>query len=94
MVCHAREGRAKLGDARRSGPRYSSWAICALMSGLHHGRGTPRSCVQSGHHWKALDSYNPTVEASMVDLMGGTAEKVYAALTVAGLDVLSRHGPG
>jgi hypothetical protein len=45
-------------------------------------------------HWKAVESYSPTVEASMVDLMGEAAEKVYAALTAAGLDVLSRHGPG
>jgi hypothetical protein len=29
----------------------------------------------------------------MVDLMSEAAEKVYAALTDAGVDVLSRHGP-
>jgi hypothetical protein len=29
----------------------------------------------------------------MVDLMGEAVEKTYAALTDAGVDVLSRHGP-
>lgn len=35
----------------------------------------------------------PKVDASMVDLMGEAVEKTYAALTDAGVDVLSRHGP-
>ena len=44
-------------------------------------------------HWKAFVAYSPEVEANMVDLMSEAAEKVYAALTNAGVDVLSRHGP-
>jgi hypothetical protein len=43
-------------------------------------------------HWKATEAYSPEVEANMVDLMGGAVEKVYAALTEAGIDVLSHHG--
>jgi hypothetical protein len=39
---------------------------------------------------KTRDNYGKR----MVDLMGEAAEKVYAALTAVGLDVLSRHGPG
>jgi hypothetical protein len=45
------------------------------------------------NHWKAHEAYSPEAEASMVDLMGEAVEKVYAALTDAGVDVLSRHGP-
>jgi hypothetical protein len=44
-------------------------------------------------HWKAREAYNPQVEANTIDLMAGAVEKVYAALTAAGFDVLSRLGP-
>jgi hypothetical protein len=45
------------------------------------------------NHWKAHESYSPQVEANMVDLMGEAVGRIYAALTEAGIDVLSRHGP-
>jgi hypothetical protein len=45
------------------------------------------------NHWKAHEAYSPQVEANMVDLMGEATEKVFAALTDAGVDVLSSHGP-
>ena len=44
-------------------------------------------------HWKANDMYSPQVEANMIDVMGEAAEKLYAALSDAGFDVLSRLGP-
>jgi hypothetical protein len=44
-------------------------------------------------HWKATEAYSPVVEANMVDLMGEAVERIYAALTNAGIDVLSPHGP-
>ncbi len=45
------------------------------------------------NHWKANEAYNPQVEASMIDLMGEAAERVYEALADAGFDVLTRLGP-
>jgi hypothetical protein len=45
------------------------------------------------NHWKAHEAYSPQVEMNMVDLMGEATEKIYATLTNAGIDVLSRHGP-
>jgi hypothetical protein len=45
------------------------------------------------NHWKAHDAYSPQVEVNMINLMSKAAEKVYAALADAGVDVLSRHGP-
>jgi hypothetical protein len=44
-------------------------------------------------HWKATEVYSPEVEVNKVDLMGEATDKIYAALTDAGIDVLSRHGP-
>jgi hypothetical protein len=44
-------------------------------------------------HWKASDAYSPQVEATMSDVMGEAAEKLYTALADAGFDVLSRLGP-
>lgn len=44
-------------------------------------------------HWKAQEAYSPDVEFNMVDLMSEAAKKLYAALTDAGVDVLSVHGP-
>jgi hypothetical protein len=45
------------------------------------------------NHWEAIDAYSPQIEANMIDVMGEAAEKLYAALTDAGFDVLSRLGP-
>jgi hypothetical protein len=45
------------------------------------------------NHWKAHEAYSPEVEANMVNLMAEATEKVYAALTDVGGDVLTHHGP-
>ena len=45
------------------------------------------------NHWKAPEAFSPQVEANMVDLMREATEKIYAALSDAGIDVLSGPGP-
>jgi hypothetical protein len=47
----------------------------------------------SANHWKAHEAYSPDVEVDTVDLVSDAVAKVYAALTDAGIDVLSVHGP-
>jgi len=73
-------------------PDHEAHALAIIVAGL--GPEQFESAYQNWlNHWKANDMYSPQVEANMIDVMGEAAEKLYAALSDAGFDVLSRLGP-
>jgi hypothetical protein len=73
-------------------PDIGAQALAILMASVGE-----EQCENAYHawlsHWKATDGYSPAVEINMVEPMREAAEKVYAALGEADIDLLSRHGP-